>query len=78
MKLASITIKYNKETKERLYERGMFSDDPQWLFNLHMVFDSRRSMEFRGPRHDEESLLQIEGFLVREDIPYTRTLKVNP
>jgi hypothetical protein len=77
MKVASLTIIYNKKTKKRLQERGMFSDDPQWLFNLHMVFGSGRSMEFRGPRHDEESLLQIEGFLVQEEIPYARTVFVS-
>lgn len=71
MKTLSIVIHYDKTTMRRLKERGMFSDDPQWLFNAHFILDSARDVVFRSPRHD---LSKIEDFLAQEDIPYTRTL----
>jgi hypothetical protein len=70
--LESIIIQNNKETLRRLRDRGMFSDDPQWLFNAHMVLASARDVVFRRDRHYD--IFKIEDFLSKEDIPYIRTL----
>ena len=71
MKTLSIVVKFDKPTLRRLHERGLFSDDPQWFFNAHMVLDSKRDVVFRANMHDLE---KIENFLAHEDIPYHRTV----
>lgn len=74
MKTLSIVIKFDRPTLKRLRQRGVFSDDPQWLFNAHMVLDSKRDVVFRANIHDLE---KIETFLVSEEIPYHRTIAIN-
>lgn len=59
MKVISIVIKCDSDTLRVLKRSGMFSDDPQWLFNAHMVLANGREMRLNENMHD---LLKVETF----------------
>lgn len=70
MKTKKIIISRDIKTLNRIKERGLFSDDPQWLFNAMMVLE-KRDYVYNGLKC---SLDQVEEFLVTEDIPYYRII----
>lgn len=70
MKTKEIIIENTKHTLKRIKERGLFSDDPQWYFNAYQVLLSGRSYSSRN------NLDNKELFLVSEDIPYKRIIRI--
>lgn len=70
MKTKEIKIDNTKSNLKRIKERGLFSDDPQWYFNAYQVLLSGRNYSSKS------ELDAKEWFLVSEDIPYKRIIRV--